>query len=347
MIEMFKKDNTGKIRYWKIETSGDSLLIHYGYLGGALTSKETPVVTNLSGRGLDQQIVLEMDSRIQKQLDKGYVFNLKDAHTKNMTNAMDLPLPMLAQPVNRVRNLAETHYAQYKYDGMRCLVHAGDTRNQAYSRGGKAVDTIRHITEKLKLPRGVTVDGELYIHGTPLQSIMSLAKRYQPGTEELRYIVYDIIMDKPYNERYQMLKELVAETDSIKIAPTSIMLGTTNIKNRLEAARELGYEGLILRNLSTPYEAGKRSPSLIKVKAVEDEIFVIDKITTSKDGHAILHCENFSVLAPGSHENKIAVACHADDYVGSMVRVEFANRTKDGVPFHPVATNFIEEPQDA
>ena len=283
MFSLFKKDNTGKIRQWTIEPCADSLIIRHGYMGGSLVNKIVPVKVNQSGRSIDQQIELEMNSRITKQMDKGYSCSLDEANNKTMTNALDLPLPMLAQPVSKINGPATAHYCQYKYDGMRCLIHNDGSRLIAYSRGGKPIETITHIKKLIDIPVGATVDGELYMHGTPLQTIMSTAKRFQPGTLELKYVVYDHVCDEPYSVRLANLKSWIKESHEIFIAPTKILGGEISYKEDLDLAQSLGYEGLILRHPHTKYEAGKRSKSLNKMKTVEDDEFVIVDIYPSKE----------------------------------------------------------------
>ena len=344
MTILYKKDNTGKIRTWDIEVECGDLVISHGYLNGAQTTKRVPVSLNQSGRTLDEQIDLEYDSRVNKQLDRGYALDIDTADKKQMSNSLNLPLPMLAQPVNKVKKIPTSMHCQYKYDGMRCLIHHGADGLIAYSRGGKRIETIRHITTNIQIPEGHTVDGELYLHDTPLQTIMSLAKRYQPATKELNYMLYDIITEEAYGQRLARIRRIATNSGPmIKLAPTVSFTKQSVISDMMGEAQLMGYEGLILRDTSTPYEAGKRSPSLIKVKSVEDDEFTIINITASVDGHAILHCQNFAVLAPGTHAFKHHVYLHADDYLGKQVRVEYANKTKDGVPFHPVATNIVED----
>lgn len=344
MTTLYKKDNTGNVRVWEIEPDFDQLVIRHGVMHGTMTTKTTPVVCNQSGRSLEEQMDLEINSRINKQMDRGYSLDIEQAMSKQMSNALDLPLPMLAQPINKVKKGTDTYYCQYKYDGMRCLIHHGPEGLVAYSRGGKRIETIRHITDQLTVPKGFTVDGELYLHDTPLQTIMSLAKRYQPATKELNFMLYDAVLKAGYTKRFASIQRIADNSGhTIKLAPTGLIAHNEDLSVRLKEAQGMGYEGLILRNTSTPYEAGKRSPSLIKVKSVEDDEFIIVDITSSVDGHAILHCNNFAVLAPGTHEFKRHIYLHANDYIGGKVRVEFANRTKDGVPFHPVATNIVDD----
>ena len=70
---------------------------------------------------------------------------------------------------------------QPKLDGLRCMVTADDLVLR--SRCGKTY-TLPHIADQLAgiLPTGAIADGELYIHGVPLQAIVSLVTRQQTMT---------------------------------------------------------------------------------------------------------------------------------------------------------------------
>lgn len=94
---------------------------------------------------------------------------------------------------------------------------------------------------------------------------------------------------------------------------------------------------------SVGYEDGKRSGSLIKLKAWEDQEFPIVDITASADGWAILNClapngKPFTVSCPGDVPFKRYVLMNKDKFIGKDVTVQFAYWTEEGKPFHCVAT---------
>jgi ATP-dependent DNA ligase len=82
---------------------------------------------------------------------------------------------------------------QPKLDGLRCLVSADDLVLR--SRGGK-IYSMPHIAEQLAriLPTGVIADGELYIHGVPLQEIVSLVTRQQIMTSTVEFHIFDVLV---------------------------------------------------------------------------------------------------------------------------------------------------------
>src|ERR1035437_6113310 len=92
-------------------------------------------------------------------------------------NMMNTPSPMLAgMYLPQVAKFPLD--VQPKLDGLRCLVGADDLVLR--SRGGMTY-RLPHIADQLAriLPTGAIADGELYIHGVPLQAIFSLVTRQQ------------------------------------------------------------------------------------------------------------------------------------------------------------------------
>jgi ATP-dependent DNA ligase len=341
MIKLYKKDAGGLTRIWQCEIAGPGELeITHGVLGGEMQRKIDFIETNQSGRDLDAQMILKMESRARIKKQQGYKDSVDDAIEQKGTNDLKLYRPMLAQKFSAVRlnRQLDNAMVQLKYDGNRCLIHNTGRELIAYSRNGKQFNNLEHILDKIDIPTGATIDGELYNHDLKLQEIVSLIKRKQEHTNKIQYIAYDMISDAPFKERFKTLKSYyipdVAETWYIE---------DRNIKEMLELSVSSGYEGLMVRLNGPGYEAGKRSKSLLKVKQWLDDYFLITGILESKDGWGILRCitkegESFQVSAPGNIEYKKEVWKNKEEYIGQMARVEYAYLTKDGIPFHPICT---------
>lgn len=345
-LTLYKKDVSGSIRQWTISSVDDIVSITHGMLGGSMQVKEI-LVTPKANRSLSEQVMLEMSSRIVKARDTGYVDSYEDAVRNKKTNAINLPLPMLATPYNKIKAPPESYYLQYKYDGNRCLIGKVNGEIIAYSRKGREFDSIDHIKEACKdIPEGIFLDGELYKHGVPLQTLRSWISRKQAESNQLEYICYDaIIAGLSYSKRLERLLNLdlsypirIAKSERI----TPIEGDIEPISSRLNSAIRIGYEGLIIRTEHGEYQDGKRSKHLIKVKKFEDAEFPVVGIKASADGWAILECTTesgkiFSVSAPGTMEDKKEVLNNMERYIGKQVTVEYANITPYGIPFHPVA----------
>lgn len=342
MIDLYKRDNTNNIRHWSIWYDGDEIVIKHGLHRGAMQEKREKVIVK-GNNTLAEQIQSRIASRCSKQRDKGYVNTIEHAEAGPATNQLDMPRPMLAQPITKASVTTDKWFVQFKYDGHRCLIARVGDRVFAYSRNGKEIKTISHIIEQLApaMIDGMILDGELYIHGLSLQKIASLVKRNQTQSRDLKYMLYDMMDLSTFGTRLGIMQSLfpnhVVATDS---------QGSFD-KEHLDFARANGYEGLIVRLDGTGYEAGKRSKSLIKIKKFEDAEFLIVGVHASVDGWAILECrttlgKSFNVSAPGSMKQRTEVLNHSWNYIYKWVTVEYSNITKDGIPFHPVAIRFRE-----
>lgn len=359
-VTLYAKDNLGRIREWTIRAVENGLEIEHGLYGGSMQIQFEQIEHGKSTRTLDEQIMLQMSSRIHKKRDAGYVHRLEDAQLQARTNVLGLKRPMLAQTYEHPSKVSAGAYWQLKYNGFRCLVKKTASGVVAYSRNGKLIESIDHITETIStyMDEGDTWDGELYCHGETLQTIASWTKKKQPNTKKIKYHIYDMISNAPFAERYRALQEALQDTENLPftLVPTTLVSSDTAgyrsvIGGLLRAARLDGYEGLMIRHGSKPYEDGKRSSSLLKVKVWLDEEYQIVGISESKDGWGILECKlpngsTFSVSAPGTIQQKKDVLKRPDEFIGKWVTVQYAELTKDGIPFHPVATQYRNKEEE-
>ncbi len=347
--DLYQIDVRGQVRKWSIEAVDNCLFIEYGLMDGARQINKEYVKQGLASRTLEEQVKSRYDSRINKQLDRGYKYTLEEAQNNKGTNALNFFKPMLAQPLKKVHDIDFTSaFLQPKYDGHRCLITNVNGETIAYSRQGKIIDSITHITEQLDVPEGTVLDGELYCHGVSLQQIGSWVKRKQDNTKQLLYHAYDSMSQAPFAERFEHLKRAIASCEFACSAPTERALEQADVRAYYNKARQSGYEGAILRWGNAGYGVGKRSKNLVKVKGTIDEEFHVVDIIASRDGWAILVCEatnwkEFKVNAPGGYEEKRKVLMEKHRYIGKYVTVEYANLTADGIPFHPVALRWRED----
>lgn len=353
MIKLWRKNSFG-LGTWRIWS--DAATIYYAHTsseGGAEIIHSETVTTNQSGRSLDQQIELEINSRVSRQLDKGYK-PTRDEALKGSTNQLGLVNPMLALPLDRIRFGAhDKGYVQPKYDGHRCLITKQGNEVVAYTRKGKLIETIPHIIEDVDrwLPEGVTLDGELYVHGAALQSISSLIKRDQPGSGKLRFHWYDLVdRFESFDTRFKTMLDLAKHVKEprIELVPTEAVEGIEQVYEYFKRFRAEGFEGAMLRRNTRGYEDAKRSDSLIKVKERIDGEVTVVSIRPSKDGWAICHVRTdwgveFDISAPGDLAQKTRTLNHSDQFIGKRLTIEFAGLTADQVPFHAVATRWRED----
>lgn len=356
-INLYKVDAKGVIRHWQCEVDyiDERLFILHGVLNGEYQERTVEVEENQSGRDIDEQLELEANSRAKVKRDSGYKDSIEEAKKFKGTGASNKPLPMLAQKINFDKIDYSSCFVQRKYDGHRCIIYKVDGIIGAYSRKGLEINSIDHILQSLDgiLPEGTFLDGELYIHGLPLQTITSLVKRPQEKSKDIKFICYDIITDEPYSERFRRVDYLEVDWDNLKsdypfeLAPTYEVSNKDEISKLFMDFRSQGYEGAIVRHGSAGYNAGKRSKHLMKVKACLDEEFYVIDIVPSVDNWARLVCAtkdiNFTVTCHGTHEYKAQVYQEKNKYIGRFVKVEFSHWTNEGKPFHPVAICWKED----
>jgi len=344
-VNLYKLDSKGKIRIWSILKSEVGFFTESGTLGGCLIKTDYPVPFGLASRNQQEQIDLMIYSKVSKKKDKGYCETIENAKL-GVTNQLGFSLPMLATLLKKAPKFPyKSTYVQRKYNGHRCLIKCENGINIAYSRGGKLIESIHEILEDIEIPEGVTVDGELYLHGKSLQKISSLVRKRQPETTMLRFMCYDVIMKEPYGRRYDFLANDVGFCTRSELVHTAFLTGRFDAEKLMWSYVEEGYEGAILRDGENGYyEDGKRPKTVIKVKPFYDDEFVVVDILKSVDGWARLVCkcngsdQTFNCSAPGTHWEKTMVLENKEFYIGKKVNVKYPELSEKGIPVQAVTT---------
>lgn len=344
------KNHKNKIGYWKgICTENE---VHIEYATGLHDSPQriVEVITEgKQGRSIREQAQFRLESRANSKIDAGYVRTFEEAQN-SPTDANGRKKPMLAQNYKDYRHLVldpNSTYVQLKYNGHRCLITNENGNIVAYSRNGKAMPGINHILSEIDIPEGVTIDGEIFRKGLPLQEIASLCKKQQENSHLLQFIAYDYMHNDVFSERFKLLTALELG-QYVRIAPTKRLDAIDSLTAALMKSIGAGYEGLMIRKDNKPYEDGRRSSSLLKFKTVQDDEFIVLDIISSREGWGILVCmaengEPFKVSAPGTIQDKVNILKNKEKYIGKYVNVEYSELTRYGIPFHPVAVYFRKE----
>jgi hypothetical protein len=361
-VQLFRKNSMG-IGTWRIWRDGAVLRYAHAVTEGASeVAHEDLIQLNGSGRNLDQQMELEMNSRINRMLDKGYKY-LRTEALAGATNQMGFRMPMLAQTLEKSGPVDfSCAYVQPKLDGHRCLITNFEGELIAYTRKGKPITTVNHVLQELTwLPEGRTLDGELYIHGRKLQSISSLIKREQADSKLLKYHWYDYMSDVPFHERLASIHKACSNIPMVNVhkVETTQVDGMYAVFGLFHKYRLLGYEGAMVRHGMAGYQDGARAVQLLKVKERHDCEVVVLAAAAARDGSAILTVQYkfdgdvrphmpapdvvFDITAPGSIPEKQRILREISSYIGRKLQIEYAMITDDGKPFHAVAMRWFEE----
>lgn len=305
-----------------------------------------------------QQACKEAKSTWKRKIDSGYkqVEVAEDGDEKEDSlggDTYNVPLPMLAHSYEkRKHNISWPALVQPKLDGMRVLVYKDKNGAIHYwSRKGKKVHTLEHLSEDLKIHMrtGEILDGEIYIHGEPFQEIISLAKNPKKDTERLEFWIFDIVDTELTNlERFQHLlsRGLALHTDEKSTSKIKLVVPMSSESEDFAMLQhdvyvQEGFEGLIIRNLKGMYTVKHRSPDLQKYKQFVDEEFPIIGSFTDADGGVVWQCSNaaglpFGVRPKGTIELRTAWANNSASYIGMPLTVRYQNLSPDGIPIFPV-----------
>ncbi|MEK7070352.1 MAG: hypothetical protein AAB966_00940 [Patescibacteria group bacterium] len=282
---------------WQVGFDGeDSLIMRISNVNtGHVRETKTEVLVNNSGRPINEQAFLEAKHRyLTKYRNDGYR-PLGDAPPEDED-------PMLAftwiSKVERDKMKASGVKVDSKYkivkefpvvmqpkvDGIRCLSKIIGTRVKLRSRGSnefKYFDSIRNELFELFmfLPGGCEIDGELYVHGMPMNEIASIVKTIKQEhdrIEEIKYFIFDIRTPEPmgFVDRYNMLinayNQIETNTPHLNILECETAENDEEIENIKSFYVGDGYEGAMIRAPESFYQT-QRTADLLKTKIFEDE----------------------------------------------------------------------------
>lgn len=209
--------------------------------------------------------------------------------------------PMLAGKVQDIQKLSYPLLVSPKLDGIRALVVNGTV----VSRNLKAIpnEYVQQLFSKLE-----GYDGELIV-GNPndpttfrdtTSGVMS-----REGKPNVWYHVFDRwdLYNSSFRVRYSQLSE---QSDRVIKVPHHIVSYPNQIDHLEEKYLEMGYEGLMIRGIDSPYKYGRsteREAWLLKLKRFEDSealvIGVEEKVHNGNEAtiNALGHKERSSHIA--------------------------------------------------
>ena len=358
-------------------------------LGGKrVTQPIIEIYKGKAKRTLEEQLTLQYNSEKKKYLDKGYkdvvdlgLSNLteetcKEALGDNKTNQDGILKPMLAKKYQDVspKLLENEWFASRKINGVRCFLFYKDGEIKTVARGATNYDV---ATTKLRTnPKLVKffeeypkmiLDGELYKFGWTLNKISGICRKqeWDPEMEELEFYMYDIVdLEKPFPARLNVMNkisellELGFEPERswnkddlrIQILPQEKVQGAENIKNMHDKFVKEGWEGLVIRDLITPYKPGARGQFMLKYKQYQDAEYLtvgLEEGMRREDFTFIMETADgvrFNAKPVGSREVKEYYRSHLNEIIGKMATLKYFEMSGagTGVPQQPIWMNVRE-----
>jgi len=358
---LYQKSSTGKIKMWQISVQEPATIITiHGFTDGKKQEdrKEIKEGKNI-GKSNEttpyQQACNDAQGKWNKKKDReGYSENENvESETASFIS------PMLAYEYSkRKHDIVYPALMQPKLNGLRCIVTVENDQVIYQSRRGKIWTTLSHLDKEMKhiyALIGKPLDGEIYIHGTDIQDINALVKKFRSNenkiagyiTSNLEYHIYDFVdSEKNFKERNRILGDIFLDNDELANAVyvQTVELHSDELIDQLHKELvSMGYEGSIIRN-NVPYVIGHRTKHLLKKKDfIDSEFEIIGGVsgTGREEGAVIFKCktineQEFDVRPKGSIEQRKEWLTNINSLIGRMLNCQYREITKDGLPFHCV-----------
>jgi len=206
--------------------------------------------------------------------------------------------PMLAEMCHDLDQLLKESEKpmsfEYKFDGARVQIHVKDGEVRIFSR--RLSEVTRSLPDIVQVVRGfsssfheIVLDGEVVAvdetgRPMPFQELLRRFRRLREVEEEaeripLKLWIFDILyldgrelLDMSYWERRELLEKLIPAE---YLAPRIVTSSIEEVQAFMRRAMEEGHEGLMAKNLDSPYRPGRRERLWLKIKPADTLDLVI------------------------------------------------------------------------
>jgi len=236
------------------------------------------VVLSFAGRRLNGRYALFRAGRAEKD----WMIHRIDPPQRERDPFPAAVVPMLARPADLPAE-DDGWAVEVKWDGVRAIAHCRPGR---LSLAGRDLDEItaqypevRRLARQLG-SREAVLDGELVAFdedGRP--SFERLRKRIERASEStvrrrmkshpVTYVIFDLLyldgcdlLDEPYRRRRELLEQLDLSGDSWQTPGYS----RGRAEELLQASREQGLQGVVLKRLDSSYAPGERNGAWLKIE---------------------------------------------------------------------------------
>jgi bifunctional non-homologous end joining protein LigD len=248
--------------------------------------EERKVVFSFEGERLSGRYAL-----FQAGGEKDWMIHRMDPPSEARDPFPESLVPMLAR-LSKLPARDAGWAVEVKLDGVRAIAYCRPGRLELQSRNLRDVTSqypeVRRLSRQLGA-RNAVLDGELVVfddEGRPsfellqrrIHQTADAVVRRRMKSHPVTYVIFDLLyldgrdlMAEPYQRRRELLEGLELSGPSWQTPRHS----TGHAKELLEASREHGLEGVVLKRLDSRYSPGKRTGAWLKVKNVGRQEFVI------------------------------------------------------------------------
>lgn len=192
----------------------------------------------------------------------------------------------LPTPEKVIEKMGEVD-VQYKYDGFRVQIHKVGKSVRMFSRNLEEMthmfpELIEATLKQIKA-KTIILDSEALAYNPESEEFLpfqeTTKRRRKHGIEEaqkalpLKAFVFDILykdgeqlLDKPLTERMEILDKVLPTDDVLIRTKNQTITDPKILQSLLDDAISKGLEGLVIKKLQSPYEAGGRNFNWVKLK---------------------------------------------------------------------------------
>ena len=372
MTTLYKRDKKGKVRAWTIEHDAVSYWTISGIYPDGKMTKTAPTFVEQKNVGkanetsLEQQVLNEVVSKIQYQIDQGFTYDIPTEEKR-----FEVSLANKYQDRLEKGKLDFPYITEFKLDGLRNYIKSENGKIVMMSRCHKEFVSCPHIKRSAFVkkffalyPDGV-LDGELYNHEleNDFNKIVSLVKKvkcteedYEEAEALVQYHCFDSYYPSEpqltYKERKARIADIVATIENSEDEPVQFvgLFNSVEVNNEEEVEKVLdeciaqGYEGVMLKK-DVPYFFGRSFDMLKYKRFIDDEYKIVDfeegrgnlvgiaaaVICETEDG------QTFKAGVTGTQEYAAELFANKEKYIGKLATIKYQALTpvkdgKGGVP---------------
>ena len=251
---------------------------------------------------------VKKDTNFNSIFDTCNYYEMNETPPTNLTHGRFVK-PMLAKDLP-MKEWPKNKIVDYKYDGNRYQIHKEGDSVIIFNRKGNIVtpqfqDVVERVRE-YPVDRCI-LDGEIYPikdDGSPAEHKLMATRVHSKNHEEARekvkvkWVIFDCLkyriitlMDMPYSHRLTMMKDLPDQAHRMEEGGDVLAFYNRAIND--------GFEGIIVKDATLSYEAGKRSKGWAKYKPPRIELDVAIISARYGDGKRSSVFASFDIAVKG------------------------------------------------
>lgn len=225
--------------------------------------------------------------KVSQAVSKDGINSLKDFQVKIFSPIRPMLAERVKSPQEAQEKMGPEFAAEYKLDGERVQIHRQEEKIILYSRSLENItnyypDIVENIGKSLKVNEAILEAEIVAINDDtgeflPFQELMHRRRKYKIAKAVQEYPItvnfFDVLLedgksclDMPYKERRKTLEKIIVEDSFAKVMPMTLVKTDNEVEDSLENAINSGCEGLMLKQLDSPYRAGARASNWLKLK---------------------------------------------------------------------------------